>query len=90
MTPTNVSANSSLQIDWLASGSRLVAKQRGVNIRRSALSCAPDDELAIPLLPYQDGSGTDPQLSAHFGWDGNLTLRRDLGMQVAHARTLPR
>jgi hypothetical protein len=90
MTTTNVPANAGLQIDWLTSGSRLVAKQRGVNIRRSALSSAPDNEFAIPLLPYQDGSGTDPQPSAHFGWDGNLALRRDLGMQVVHARTLPR
>jgi hypothetical protein len=90
MTPANVLANARLQIGWLGCGSGLVAKQRSVDIRRGALSSASDNELSIPLLPDQDGPRTNPELSAHFGWNGNLALRRDLGMQVVHARTLPR
>jgi hypothetical protein len=89
MTPANVLANAGLQIGWLGCGSGLIAKQRSVNIRRGALSSAPDNELAIPLLPDQDGPGADPELSAHFGWHGNLALGRDLGMHIAHAITLP-
>jgi hypothetical protein len=89
MTPANVLANAGLQIGWSGCGSGLFAKQRSVNIRRGALSGASDNELAIPLLPDQNGTGANPELPAHFGWNGNLTLGRDLGMHIAHALTLP-
>jgi len=51
---------------------------------------APHDDVAAFVVPLEHGSWANAELLAHFGGDGYLSLRGNLGFGDWHVLTLPR
>jgi beta-keto acid cleavage enzyme len=56
-----------------------------MHIFRRVLPGTTDDDVLARLIPFQDGTGNEPELAADFGGDGNLALGGKLGTGNSHA-----
>src|SRR5687767_6612127 len=65
-------------------------KQHPVDVLGAVAPRATDHDLAVFLVPFQHGAGTDTQPLADLGRNRDLSLRSQARMSQGHGATLPR
>jgi len=84
MAPSDVPSDSFLQLLQRPRLGSALREQRPVHVFTGVPTSATHYDLSILVVPLENGSGTDAQLSADFGRHGDLALGRELRLRECH------
>jgi len=78
MAPSDVFANAGFYV-WRSLGFWAFGEERPINFGGTKAAGPPHDDVAVLVVPLENGSRANPQLLADFGGNGDLSLCGNLG-----------